>query len=269
MAEWNVVSKKKGRRIRSAPEPKINEPKFPGQARTRTQSQIEECMKEISGHDFWRKFSSILDTCLEFSGLSPSSIVCLGVGSMTQWENSRYQLALLKLLVEKLDIDFDSVLCFDPLFNSVDRRILSECGFTVSDTNDEGKYDTGDCTIFYMPCCPHILYDNILRANWTSAKLSKILVIGNGFGHLATHVPDDCCLVRASKISQERYLPSFQEISERAFAGQSLHYWTELESVDANVWATDNCPILRRGELITQKFQHCTDTYNAYDEEDS
>ena len=43
----------------------------------------------------------------------------------------------------------------------------------------------------------------------------------------------------------------------------------ELESVDANVWATDNCPILRRGELITQKFQHCTDTYNAYDEEDS
>jgi hypothetical protein len=47
-------------------------------------------------------------------------------------------------------------------------------------------------TIAFMPHCSNDLNENLLRANWTLAQLSKLVLIANDFGcYVDRYIPAD------------------------------------------------------------------------------
>jgi len=47
-------------------------------------------------------------------------------------------------------------------------------------------------TLFFMPHCPLVLYENVLEANWTSVNLNKIIILGNSFNRYTPYALDYC-----------------------------------------------------------------------------
>nr|XP_033810239.1 SRR1-like protein isoform X2 [Geotrypetes seraphini] len=107
--------------------------------------------------------------------------VCYGVGRFSSCITSRYQLALLLLLLEKLQVPKHRCRVFDPLFSRWEIAILQALGLTVVFENEEGKHKILTPTIFYMIHCGKALYNNLLWRNWSVDSLSKVIIIGNSF----------------------------------------------------------------------------------------
>jgi hypothetical protein len=142
-------------------------------------------------------------------------VVCLGLGSLYDGSvsgktatvvsrgsiNARFQLAALLLLVDSLGqqsatadsrdaaaaaIDDDAgwgvrLVAYDPMFNAVDRLVLAETKCTVLRANMEGRHPARQdaaATLFYMPHCGRLLYNNAVYANWGSG-LRRMFIIGN------------------------------------------------------------------------------------------
>jgi hypothetical protein len=64
-----------------------------------------------------------------------------------------------------------------------------------------------------MPHCGKPLYNNLLWANWTPERLSKLVLIGNRFDQLLTvdeHLPEIKYIIRAIKIAEITPLPYFE-----------------------------------------------------------
>ena len=47
--------------------------------------------------------------------------------------------------------------------------------------DEEGGRHVEAPTLFYMPHCEAVLYDNLLKANWSRASLPLLAIIGNSF----------------------------------------------------------------------------------------
>ncbi|XP_026517248.1 SRR1-like protein [Terrapene carolina triunguis] len=107
--------------------------------------------------------------------------VCYGIGSFSSCVISRYQLAFLLLLLEKLQIPKSQCYIFDPLFSELEISVLNDLGVTVVLENEEGKHHIHEFTIFYMIHCGKALYNNLLWSNWSVDALSKMIIIGNSF----------------------------------------------------------------------------------------
>ncbi|XP_030073378.1 SRR1-like protein isoform X2 [Microcaecilia unicolor] len=107
--------------------------------------------------------------------------VCYGVGRFSSCVISRYQLALLLLLLEKLQVPKHRCHVFDPLFSRWEIAVLQALGLTVIFENEEGKHRIFTPTIFYMIHCGKALYNNLLWRNWSVDALSKAIIIGNSF----------------------------------------------------------------------------------------
>ncbi len=122
------------------------------------------------------------------------NIVCYGIGSMDDSFTSRFQLALLLLIIDELKetklVDAVSrVEFYDPVFNKADRILLQESlGFMISPENEQclkqvesGQDSSFIPTLFYMPHCPKSLYNNLLYSNWSPSRLQNIILLGNSF----------------------------------------------------------------------------------------
>uniref|UniRef100_A0A8C0GJ17 SRR1 domain containing n=1 Tax=Chelonoidis abingdonii TaxID=106734 RepID=A0A8C0GJ17_CHEAB len=107
--------------------------------------------------------------------------VCYGIGSFSSCVISRYQLAFLLLLLEKLQIPKSQCYIFDPLFSELEISVLNDLSVTVVLENEEGKHHIHEFTIFYMIHCGKALYNNLLWSNWSVDALSKMIIIGNSF----------------------------------------------------------------------------------------
>ncbi|XP_074869064.1 SRR1-like protein isoform X2 [Carettochelys insculpta] len=107
--------------------------------------------------------------------------VCYGIGNFSSCVISRYQLAFLLLLLEKLQIPKSQCYIFDPLFSQLEIGVLNDLGITVVLQNEEGKHHIHEFTIFYMIHCGKALYNNLLWSNWSVDALSKMIIIGNSF----------------------------------------------------------------------------------------
>ena len=111
------------------------------------------------------------------------NIVCYGLGSPDDNLSSRYQLALLLLIIDDITA-FDSTLkiggveLYDPVFTSIDKHVLAEAfKFQLAATNDRcmrrASVPHADghrqpLNLFYMPHCGKALYNNLLYANWST-----------------------------------------------------------------------------------------------------
>ncbi|XDV49582.1 hypothetical protein PO909_018805 [Leuciscus waleckii] len=188
--EWQVAGRRKGaaRRGQHPSNPKLDS------------HQVSDCkldkqkmtnaMNELRGEDVWMEWRDLLSKRLLSNASGSSDLngdaslqhcVCYGLGNFASCVSSRYQLAMLLLLLETLQIPVGSCSVYDPVFSVSECDALKELGFTVLTENEEGKRPVYQPTLFYLMHCGKALYNNLLWRNWTPQTLQKIIIIGNRF----------------------------------------------------------------------------------------
>jgi hypothetical protein len=128
------------------------------------------------------------------------NLICYGIGSIDDSFTSRFQLALLLLIVDELSADkslvdqIGIVELYDPVFNKADRLLIQEkLGFCLSARNEQcmRSVEPHALTLFYMPHCPKSLYNNILYSNWCMSGLQSIVLLGNSFATIKSITAED------------------------------------------------------------------------------
>lgn len=125
------------------------------------------------------------------NGFVPEAIVCYGVGNFASSSSSNlsmstipaplWQLALaleLRRIFQK-DSDKRRVSCsfYDPCTSETEREMLNELGMEWIESNERGNRRVDGPTLFFMPHCPMMLYENVCLANWD--QLEHVVMIGN------------------------------------------------------------------------------------------
>ena len=171
--------------------------------------KITDCKSQLKLYDrmfYWSKVQlaahKLFNSYFEFPSTPNSSnsvihIICYGLGSVEENLSSRYQLALLLLLIEEVQLFNENKLnsklelglieFYDPVFNSVDKQLLVDTyGFKISLQNDQcfrlaenTDSDNKVMTLFYMPHCGKAMYNNLLFTNWSMKQLKSLVILGN------------------------------------------------------------------------------------------
>jgi len=158
------------------------------------------------------------------------NIICYGLGSIDDQFSSRYQFALLLLIIDEfktISFDSDSVVSisssssssalkinsvelYDPVFNEIDKKLLTNIySFKLESTNckcmkQTSLFDeTADDDIlnfFYMPHCSKGLFNNLLYANWSAKALNSLIILGNSFDTIMLNTLDKLMVKRYSFI---------------------------------------------------------------------
>lgn len=141
--------------------------------------------------DYFLSFAKVLDEALVESQISFNQIVCYGLGSFGSNMTSRYQLAFLILLKEKMgNIRLE---LYDPSFTPNEIKVMSTTlDFIVLEENEEGHRlvrGDGAGVLFFMPHAPHQLVNNLIYTNWTPESISKCVCICNSFENLKVNFP--------------------------------------------------------------------------------
>ncbi|KAJ9123003.1 hypothetical protein QFC24_004042 [Naganishia onofrii] len=128
----------------------------------RWKDQMSQVRSVLTGDDDTSDPSTTCQTSM------PVQIVCLGIGIVNESRESQFQLVLLDMLREALEIPPENVWVYDPLFQPVDLALLKSRGYQLIPKNECGKHklDPEYQTLAYMPHCPGKLYDAFLRENW-------------------------------------------------------------------------------------------------------
>ncbi|KAL0979312.1 hypothetical protein UPYG_G00183510 [Umbra pygmaea] len=192
--EWQVARRRKGAGLRGKNHKTAHhEPGPPDDVDTdRTKHRITETMTELRSVDFWLKWAKQViavakadcDPGFEAGDLAPRHLldcVCYGLGSFSSCVTARYQLAMLLLLLESLQIPFERCSVYDPVFSSGEMEVLRQFGLTVMTENEEGKRAALRPTLFYLMHCGKALYNNLLWKNWSRDALPLLTIIGNSF----------------------------------------------------------------------------------------
>ena len=163
--------------------------------------KVEKCKKRLRDDDdglYWRKVQ--LDLHMVLKDEQAIEVICFGLGSIDDSLSSRYQLALLQLVIEGLPVGKLSF--FDPVFNAADKKLLAESyKFNLLDANSQCMHRVSKTTtIFYMPHCGKALYNNLLYSNWSPSCLSKLVILGNDFRTIESLSSDDQMIKRYSYI---------------------------------------------------------------------
>ena len=146
---------------------------------------------------YWLKFRNNLTHCFgsEVNTTDALNVISYGLGSLDHNLNSRYQFALLLLIIDDLKYNFkiDAYKFYDPIFNLNDKYIIEKifC-FNIMNNNDEAKCCINEkLSLFYMPHVGKPLYNNLLFSNWTVSNLNKLRLIGNSFDFINTVTLND------------------------------------------------------------------------------
>ncbi|XP_072444136.1 SRR1-like protein isoform X2 [Chiloscyllium punctatum] len=192
--------------------------------------------------------------------------VCYGIGNFSSSISSRYQLALLFLLLETLQIPRDGCLLFDPLFTEWEKKFLKDCGMVVLEENEEGKRSIDRPTLFYMIHCGKALYNNLLWKNWSPQKLAQTILIGNSFKGIEERLParvlkkDYTYIDHILAVTEEAAFPSSSRYMD-VFNDTSIHQFPrkKLDSQPLEFWEGATEPTYQDCEdlEIIQKDMDC------------
>ncbi|GCC28533.1 SRR1-like protein isoform X1 [Chiloscyllium punctatum] len=296
--EWKTIRKKKGikkRRERARGLPHAVE--FPSVAeRQRIQQKIQEAVEELQSSEFWIVCLETIQRVVNMYhtdqlespsnpfpiGEPPGSVeqkkhntdhcrntlnsVCYGIGNFSSSISSRYQLALLFLLLETLQIPRDGCLLFDPLFTEWEKKFLKDCGMVVLEENEEGKRSIDRPTLFYMIHCGKALYNNLLWKNWSPQKLAQTILIGNSFKGIEERLParvlkkDYTYIDHILAVTEEAAFPSSSRYMD-VFNDTSIHQFPrkKLDSQPLEFWEGATEPTYQDCEdlEIIQKDMDC------------
>ncbi|XP_035235669.1 SRR1-like protein [Anguilla anguilla] len=190
--EWQQARRRKGAARREKQCQAADRDFGNAEDKSRIQRRITEAIAELRGEEFWLEWKELLSGSLasEIMGTleNDSSLysgkldcVCYGLGSFSTCISSRYQLAMLILLLDTLRIPPVQCSVFDPVFSPAEHEVLQALGFTVLTENEEGKRPVSRPTLFYLIHCGKALYNNLLWRNWSPQALPWLTIVGNSF----------------------------------------------------------------------------------------
>ncbi|XP_030592956.1 SRR1-like protein [Archocentrus centrarchus] len=230
--EWQVARRRKGA-SRSSKSLQVSvaggqEPLDVG----KTVKRIRDTVSELRCEEFWHDWKQQLLVAASASVSKPPEdtdtkdrpvregrscqrleCVCYGLGPFSSCVASRYQLAMLLLLLDAGEIPLKDCSVYDPAFSSAEMDVLRELGLTVLTENEEGKRLANNPTFFYLMHCGKALYNNLLWKNWSTQCLPLMVIIGNSFSGMRERTTekefkrDYSYISKAVDFSVERKLP--------------------------------------------------------------
>ncbi|XP_035377955.1 SRR1-like protein isoform X2 [Electrophorus electricus] len=232
------------------------------------QRRIIISRNELKGDNFWLEWRELLSGCLAASGRGSSEnkavskraclldCVCYGLGNFSSCVSARYQLAMLLLLFDTLEIPVGQCSMYDPVFTVSECETLRELGFTVLTENEEGKRAICRPTLFYLIHCGKALYNNVLWKNWSLQVLPNVIVIGNSFLGIQERMlqreleRDYSFLSDAIGVCEETSLPCSPRFLDVFNDTALIRFPTDkISELPDSIWA----------EPVEPHYQHCPD----------
>lgn len=214
--------------------------------------KMQICMKKMENSLFYHTLLDQIQTpeifCCFHRVLGSEmkmQMVIYGVGSIELYEPPRLQLSLAILLKRKFSWIGD-IEVFDPVLSTTECQVLEALGCSVLSINEQGQRCAQKPTMFFMPHCESMLYDNLLRANWGVELLNHVVLFGNSFDAYEKNVSysKNSAMVDSTRhilaIRQSTKEFGIQTVSDDyfgAFHTSSWHFFspvleTELQYID-------------------------------------
>ncbi|XP_077776381.1 SRR1-like protein isoform X1 [Podarcis muralis] len=231
-------------------------PKHPAAGKGVTRPYVEKALSAFEKLQLTPPAESVLEPSSQLqqepsrSRAQDLQCVCYGIGNFSSCVQARYQLAFLLLLLEELKIPEDLCYIFDPVFSTLEIKVLAHLGLTVLLENEEGKRCIHNPTIFYMVHCGKALYNNLLWSNWSIEALSKTVIIGNSFKGIEDRVlsrifqKDYSYIAKVLIATDEEALPSHPQYLD-IFNDTSVHCFPleKLRDLPPEIWKLQEEPV--------------------------
>ena len=168
---------------------------------------LKSCCKQIESYLCSHAESSLSSSTASSSTTSTIqiewSIVSYGVGRFSDSWIALYQLALLRLIAEHLHVPPSRISLTDPQFSPSELTFLrDQLSFHASNGNDDCRHAISTeppynaCTLFFMPHCGKPMYHNLLLANWSPSRLSRVALFGNSLTNMRERAPSSALFAR-------------------------------------------------------------------------
>lgn len=228
-----------------------SEPMDDPEEEERLKKKMHNCLKKLEDSDFYNKFveqlqsPQVLNNILRAASAESEQqiqMVVYGIGSIANSEKSRLQLCLALLLKRNFSW-VGRIEVFDPILSASECGIMESLGCTILAVNEQGMRTAESPTLFFMPHCAALLYDNVLRANWSPVLLNRIILLGNSFGSYLEQLSE----FHRSPVASTRYIMTvadhmdefrIQTVSDDFFAAfhqTSWHFFALDASLDLKV----------------------------------
>ncbi|CAI5797256.1 SRR1 domain containing [Podarcis lilfordi] len=231
-------------------------PKHPAAGKGVTRPSVEKALSAFEKLQLTPPAESVLEPSSQLqeepsrSRAQDLQCVCYGIGNFSSCIQAQYQLAFLLLLLEELKIPEDLCYIFDPVFSTLEIKVLADLGLTVLLENEEGKRCIHNPTIFYMVHCGKALYNNLLWSNWSIEALSKTVIIGNSFKGIEDRMlsrifqKDYSYIAKVLIATDEEALPSHPQYLD-IFNDTSVHCFPleKLRDLPPEIWKLQEEPV--------------------------
>ncbi|KAF6764769.1 hypothetical protein DFP72DRAFT_869208 [Ephemerocybe angulata] len=158
-------------------------------------------------------------------------VLCLGLGSPSNSPNANVQLAFLLEACKDLDITYERIAVYDPVFSEEDLLLFKELRIQVLSENKKGAYPLSAPTLCFMLHCDMELYEAILKANWDRDRIRNLVLIGNSLTDYLDRNPSRSlqnsvpCLYRIAPHLESRPLSASRQWPT-AFNNTCIQYFT-------------------------------------------
>ncbi|KAK1893210.1 SRR1-like protein [Dissostichus eleginoides] len=255
--QWQVARRRKGAARKSKPlqvssnSRCCQEPLDIG----KTVKRIRDTVSELRCEEFWPQWKVQLLVALGSVELSiPQED--RDPKALQKMASSRFQLAMLLLLLDAGQIPLKDCFIYDPAFSSGERDVLMQLGLTVLTENEEGKRLVTKPTLFYLMHCGKALYNNLLWKNWSTQCLPRMIIIGNSFNGILDRTierefkRDYIYITQAVSVCEDRLLPCPSHLID-VFSDTAVITFptSSLNRLPQSTWAEPPEP----------QYQHCPD----------
>ncbi|EJU05778.1 SRR1-domain-containing protein [Dacryopinax primogenitus] len=208
---------------------------------------MAEVERALEKGDWYQAFLGVLETFESQCTIKPTRVLCLGLGSPTDWSPAQYQLALLMRLCQHFNIPLERAEVFDPVFTEEDEDYLRSVGLTVPSEDKDARYELLEPTLVYMPHCDLIYYNYLLEENWSAERLGNLLMLGNNLEDYVTMGPMKRLRVKGPLVEKivpyinaTSFPPKF-ELESGAFNDTQFQFvkLSELPSKGDDFWKLD------------------------------
>jgi len=153
------------------------------------QHLVSRATEEVTANRDWlSECRSLIRDCAEPG--ARYRVMCLGLGSLSESQEARFQLAFLRLVLQNvLAVPDDWVTIFDPAFTPGDASYLRDHAGYIVPSVEPQSYETEPYTVAYMPHCDLSLFETFLRGNWCRERVGKMIIVGNNLSDYADNVP--------------------------------------------------------------------------------
>ncbi|KAL6980991.1 sensitivity to red-light reduced protein [Sarracenia purpurea var. burkii] len=155
--------------------------------KSKLMQKMQIYMKKVESSQFFSTFldqiqtTELMDCIFRVLGSEPKlKMVIYGIGSIESYESPRMQLGLA-ILMKKWFGWIGDVEVFDPILSATETWVLETFGCSVLSVNEQGRRQVLEPTLFFMPHCEAVLYDNLLQSNWGLETLNRVILLGNSF----------------------------------------------------------------------------------------